>query len=171
MISPNVELRQLVDDLQEIKHLAEAVKRVNRDDVLTKTAKELHLRAALGHRHATGALRRLDANERKWQAALIRDALPAGEAVIDGFDPHGWFVYILWGNDPDRPLYVGQSTNVLSRLGSHLGQNERRATVRRVSLIRCDTRADMNEVEWDLIAGLRPSLNILGIEQADGQPA
>lgn len=34
-------------------------------------------------------------------------------------DPRGHYVYVAWGADEARPLYIGKSSNVLNRLGQH----------------------------------------------------
>ena len=53
------------------------------------------------------------------------------------FNPHGYFVFCRWGDDADCPTYVGKSTNLLGRLGSH--SIDKRAQIRRVTLLRCKT--------------------------------
>lgn len=78
------------------------------------------------------------------------------------FDPHGWFVYFLWGDD-ERPLYIGRSSNVLARLGAHLSHPEKRPAVRGVSMRRCDTEQVMIDLEEALIRRYRPPWNTLGI--------
>ncbi|MCM3884292.1 hypothetical protein [Frankia sp. R82] len=80
------------------------------------------------------------------------------------FDPRGCFVYLLWGADPDRPLYVGKSTKILARLGQHMGDRQKRHRVQRVTVIRCRDGRQMNRTEEKLIAEYQPTLNILGIE-------
>lgn len=78
---------------------------------------------------------------------------------LDGmFDPRGYFVYLLWDGDV-TPLYVGQSKNVLARLGNHMGDREKRARVRRVQLVRCDSKQQMDGVERRLIRFFQPPLN------------
>jgi predicted GIY-YIG superfamily endonuclease len=84
------------------------------------------------------------------------------EGISDTFDPHGCFVYLLWGDDDKTPIYVGQSTNILSRLGSHLGQWDKKTMTRRVQLIRCADRAVMESTEQALIREYQPLLNIAG---------
>lgn len=85
-------------------------------------------------------------------------------SVLDSasFDPSGYFVYLLWGDDPDSPLYVGQSTNILSRLGTHMGDAQKRRLVRRVELIQCDDRLAMDAMEAALIREHCPVLNVMG---------
>lgn len=80
--------------------------------------------------------------------------------IDDCIDPHGYYVYILW--DDTEPIYVGQSANVLNRLGAHMGDSGKRADTRRVQLVRCDSREKALEAELTLIEMHRPRLNIQG---------
>ncbi|MEN6544516.1 MAG: GIY-YIG nuclease family protein [Armatimonadia bacterium] len=73
------------------------------------------------------------------------------------FSPHGCFVYLLWGNDRERPLYVGQSANVLRRLGQHI--DERGRQIRDFEVISCDSRPEMDRLEQVLIETLKPMWN------------
>ncbi|OHV52786.1 MULTISPECIES: GIY-YIG nuclease family protein [unclassified Frankia] len=84
-------------------------------------------------------------------------------AVDREFNPHGCFVYLLWGTDPDRPLYVGKSTNILARLGQHMSDSTRRYRVQRVTVIRCRDGRQMDRTEGRLIEEYQPTLNIQGI--------
>src|SRR5208283_4700464 len=102
---------------------------------------------------------REEAVSRARHAALARRIETTGIGEV--FDPEGYFVYILWGAD-ERPIYVGQSTNILSRLGSHLGDRTKRRLITKVQLVRCATRHVMDITEDDLIAHYRPQLNIAG---------
>ena len=83
-------------------------------------------------------------------------------AIDDSFDPTGCFVYILWGDDPDTPVYVGSSGNVLNRTGSHMGDRRKRDQVRRIQFLRCQDAETMVETELRLIRHYRPTLNIAG---------
>ena len=83
-------------------------------------------------------------------------------AIDDSFDPTGCFVYILWGDDPDTPVYVGKSTNILSRIGNHMGNRGKRDLTGRIQLLRCRDTAAMDETESRLIRHYRPKLNIAG---------
>lgn len=90
--------------------------------------------------------------------------------------PKGFYVYFLWGDDGERPLYVGKSTNVFSRLGQHAsdgtgngrvldlkhkGEKEygQETRVTRVTLLKCETREIMDHAEVELIARFRPFHN------------
>lgn len=78
-----------------------------------------------------------------------------------GFPVRGFFVYFLWGcEDADRPLYVGKSTNVLARLGIHLADPSKRVEVERVSILRFETKAQMDIEEVRLIRLHCPAWNI-----------
>lgn len=78
---------------------------------------------------------------------------------IAAFDPRGYFVYLLWGDDPDTPIYVGQSRNVLSRLAAHMRDNTKREMMRRLQLIRCPDQQTMDSTERVLIRKYQPPLN------------
>lgn len=80
-----------------------------------------------------------------------------------GIDPRGFYVYLLWGEDPERPIYVGQSTNLLSRLGQHMTDAAKRDMTRRVTVVRCEDRAEMDRTEDRLIQCYQPVLNIRGV--------
>lgn len=84
------------------------------------------------------------------------------ESVGTEFNPNGFFVYQLIGAN-DEVLYVGQSENVMSRIGSRLYDPLKRGAIERVRLVRCLTREDMNKLELTLIAEFCPRWNILGV--------
>ncbi len=90
----------------------------------------------------------------------------AGEIVTasigEMFDPVGYFIYILWGDDAETPLYVGQSTNILARLGSHMADREKRRLTKRIQILRCTNRFSMEDNEARLIRYYRPLFNITG---------
>lgn len=114
-----------------------------------------------------GAARRIEALERTTKrlrdvAATARKNALATRASVnlnDSFNPNGFYVYALWGKDDACPLYVGQSTNVLARLGSHLGDRNKRGHVERVTLIRCRGPREMDLTERELIKHHRPPWN------------
>ncbi len=75
--------------------------------------------------------------------------------VLDGF-----YVYALYGaENPDVPLYVGQSMNALVRLGNHLGEGRKREQVVRIAVRQCASQADMDETEARLIVAYCPPWN------------
>jgi hypothetical protein len=110
---------------------------------------------------------RLEAAEATAAARAEAQRSIEGVAEVDlgDFDPHGWFVYQLWGDDPMTPLYVGQSQNILSRLGSHMGVSSKRAKVKRVRLTRCATKQEMAALEKRLIRKYNPPGNSAGVER------
>jgi hypothetical protein len=77
----------------------------------------------------------------------------------DLLDPHGFFVYLLLG-EGSEPLYVGQSRNIFTRLGTHMGPRNHRDLVKKVRLIRCADDASMRRIETSLIHELGPRLNV-----------
>ncbi len=78
----------------------------------------------------------------------------------DGIDPAGFYVYLLWAAGADDvPVYVGRSGNILARLGTHLGNPEKRAGVGWITLIRCTSEAAMVRREGELIRKYRPAWN------------
>lgn len=76
------------------------------------------------------------------------------------FDPHGFFVYVLFDNK--RALYVGQSINVLSRLGAHMTR-DRRQFIHSVRVYRCANRSRMDRLEIDLIRYYSPPWNTVHV--------
>lgn len=81
----------------------------------------------------------------------------------DGINPRGWYVYILWpGKDAEKPLYVGRSSNIFARLGSHMNDPQKRYDTWWVSIIECNGETDMCETEGRLIGHYRPRLNVVG---------
>jgi hypothetical protein len=120
-----------------------------RDTVAIKVAAE-------AHHIATRALRSASRTMAEGLAGI------AVEGMGDGFDPAGFFVYLLWeSKDAPKPIYVGQSMNILSRLGSHLTDRSRRYRIRWVTLFRCESASQMGETEHRLIRHYRPELNII----------
>jgi predicted GIY-YIG superfamily endonuclease len=82
--------------------------------------------------------------------------------IGDAFDPHGYYVYLLWSNDDETPLYIGRSQNVLSRLGSHMSNTDKRYAVKSVQLIKCSGERTMIRTEAALIREYNPPLNKVG---------
>lgn len=161
----------LSDDLkalaEEVSGIASIVRAGNRRE----------LRAALAHirRDLEDAARKVTTIESNpdldtawmthYQMMCDRQATASVQGIAartfgEGFDPEGFYVYLLWGTEPDKPLYVGLSTNILSRLGAHLTNPERRDHIIRVGLIQCDDEHAMRETERRLIAGYKPPWNI-----------
>ena len=77
-----------------------------------------------------------------------------------GIDPAGYYVYLLWETPDDgKPLYVGCSGNILSRIGSHLHYVGKRSRIGWVTLIRCTSEQAMLRRETELIRKYRPEWN------------
>lgn len=92
----------------------------------------------------------------------MSDPIPdLSQLVVDlggtTLDPVQSGVYLLWDAD-NTPLYVGESCNVLRRIGDHLGTPEIVAQVARVSIVPCD-EVERRALEAFLIAYYRPALN------------
>jgi hypothetical protein len=83
-----------------------------------------------------------------------------GAETFGCFPSQGFCVYCLW-DDRDVLLYVGQTTNLLRRLGEHQQSPTRGAFVR-VSLFRCYSERQMHLTEEWLIDRLQPPLNVWG---------
>lgn len=119
--------------------------------------------------------RRAAENERElWKSAekAVRNANTRAENALAGlvvseldkaFDPDGCFVYCLWGRDRKVPIYVGKSTNILSRLGAHMNDSTKRILTYRITLLRCANEMQMDATERRLIARYQPELNTAGI--------
>jgi hypothetical protein len=105
--------------------------------------------------HCTG----LRAQRRAASLLGKRRRVEPGDAIrsvaSELFDPNGFFVYLLWGDDPDRPIYVGQSRDVLSRMGT----GTRRFAVKNVQWIRRESKEAMDELERSLIRLYQPPEN------------
>lgn len=135
--------------------------------------RELYRCAAAAQEHVLGMSKRLTIQERiaerhEWELDdARRDGIRgfASAAFCDGdvFDPNGHFVYLLWGNNPNTPLYVGRSTNVFSRVGTHMDNPRRRRSIQGVQFIRCRNADTMVNLEWTLILKFQPPWNIQGI--------
>lgn len=108
---------------------------------------------------------RVEARARKGIAGIR-----AASIAEDGFDPCGFFVYFLWGSDPERPLYVGKSANLLARLGRHMSDPMKRYRVMNVTLLRCETVSEMDETEIRMIVHHQAPLNTAGIGPAPDLP-
>lgn len=73
------------------------------------------------------------------------------------FSPHGYYVYLLWGDRRYRPLYVGQSRNVLRRIGQHV--SDYGELINDVDVIPCDSQEEMTSIEQAMIEALSPMWN------------
>lgn len=78
----------------------------------------------------------------------------------DGIDPSGFYVYLLWRAEGDStPLYVGSTTNLLSRLGHHMADRSKRPEVGWITFVWCVSREVMEAYEGKLIRKHRPPWN------------
>jgi hypothetical protein len=116
-------------------------------------------RKTFTHHSRAGAERWADAKEEALADAALRAELRT--PAHDGIDPRGFYVYTLWrAEGDDIPLYVGSTTNLLSRLGNHLGDRSKRPEVGWVTFIWCASREVMEAHEGRLIRKYRPPWNI-----------
>jgi predicted GIY-YIG superfamily endonuclease len=106
------------------------------------------------------AIGRMDNQQGRDRRTRLRHTVSS--RIGDSFDPHGYYVYLLWGDDSDTPLYIGQSRNVLGRLGDHMRNAERRYLVRSVQLIKCSGERTMKRTEAALIREYGPPMNVVG---------
>lgn len=153
-----------------IRRLAKSVTKMSKAEI----ARELYRCASAAQEHVLGMSARLTVQEgiaerHQYDIANAQREAVRGlvaETVGEVFNPNGYFVYLLWGVNPGAPLYVGQSANVFGRIGSHLGNPERRPYVKSVQLIRCPNEAKMMELESRLIHKYSPSWNIKGVDKS-----
>lgn len=178
---------QAEDIPKRILRLAKRSEKIMRKCARTGSAKhadaqelvrEMYRCAFLAQEHVFGMGDRLRVQERiaektmfKHQAEVFeaeREAVHGfvSEAISDSFDPHGYFVYLLWGGPHlQSPLYVGMSTNIFGRLGTHLYDKRKHSYVTSVQLIRCESEPVMRKLELKLIRKYRPAWNIKGVER------
>lgn len=153
-----------------ILRLARRAKSLTKDEL----THELYRCAAAAQEHVLGMSKRLTIQERiaerhEWELddarrESVRGFVAAAFCDGDVFDPNGYFVYLLWGRNPDTPLYVGRSTNVFRRVGDHMGNPQRRTSIRNVQFLRCRNEDAMIRLEWTLILKFKPPWNIQGVE-------
>jgi excinuclease UvrABC nuclease subunit len=152
----------LESTFQEVRQIA-AVAQDRLDAARADLAREREAHArAMEEERAAHHRTRERASERI--ATKITDI--AADNIDGDFDPRGFFVYFLWGNETDRPLYVGKSTNILSRLGTHLTDPVKRWQITRVTLLKCETAQRMDHTESRMIRHYQPPLNKAGIVYA-----
>lgn len=107
------------------------------------------------------ALTRLVEDEAAQRAALAAEAFDLSETEnFRDYAPGTYHVYMLYDVD-ERLLYVGQSSNIINRLGQHYNHPDRGGRIARVAMIRCATRDAMRQLETHLIGELQPELNIV----------
>ena len=121
----------------------------------------MRYRDADGRQHAKSFARQRDAK----QFVVMREKSRVRAKLLplagDGIDPTGFYVYLLWAvQGDDKPLYVGQSANLLARLGAHLGNGSKRSKVGWVTYHRCASEQAMIRREGELIRRYRPPWNL-----------
>ena len=107
------------------------------------------------------AIGRMDNRQERDRRTRLRHTVSS--KIGDSFDPHGYYVYLLWGDDDETPLYIGQSRNVLSRLGTHMQTPDKRSVVTSVQLIKCSGHSTMCRTEAALIREYKPPMNTVGV--------
>lgn len=73
-----------------------------------------------------------------------------------------YFVYLAWGFDPKRPLYVGKTRALMGRLGKHSQQSRWFDSVRRWEVYAYPSEEEALIAEGDAINELRPEYNQAG---------
>ena len=76
-----------------------------------------------------------------------------GCAVVDNANRiparRGFFVYLLFREESDAPFYIGQTTNLFGRLGSHATSKDKQFTS--FTFVEVDSALAMDELEAQLI--------------------
>lgn len=97
--------------------------------------------------------------------------MPAVEPEVPAFTDwpsvpilSGFFVYALFtAEQGEEPAYIGQSTNVLGRVGNHLRNPERAPLITRIAVLPCSSKAEMAKLERSLIAQYCPPWNLVSL--------
>lgn len=168
-MSPKDLIAAIFKNAREIHTLAGDDQRIKAKATLIQTAAAHLPRMAqlLEDREMTFRenLRHLDRKhvevDRLFSERIQLEAAPELEKA--GLSPHGFFVYLLCGED-GQVMYVGQSTNILSRLGSHMGARWKREGTVEVKLIRCSNNEQMMRLETLLIRQHAPPWNTAGVD-------
>lgn len=160
-----IQLREAAEDLGAIKRLdLNGVMLLERATETVRSAgRDIYESAESMRRHVEFLERRVELLEDRLARRVTDVQADVLKQVVLGkgrpkIDPHGFHVYLLWGASKDRPIYVGQSTNVLSRLGQHMISEKRRLT-RAVEILRLNSFKEMAETEKQLIVKFQPPLN------------
>ena len=166
------EIRDIVMGVKALVHRVLAGVDYQHD--LDEVEKELRRKAMAAEEAIHGLLERLEHKERaaeRYAERVERDRQANAARMVsanigDSFDPHGYYVYLLWGADPDKPLYVGQSSNILSRLGSHMSRRGKRHMTQQ-SGHPLQRQGTMDRTEWQLIRRYQPPWNTDRIDRGD----
>lgn len=70
------------------------------------------------------------------------------------------FVYVAWGRDESRALYVGKSRNVMSRIGQHAQASPWFPYLARLDFYGYRSEGEALQAEAEAIAELRPEYNV-----------
>lgn len=124
-------------------------------DAVSRLDREL-VSAKATAKYAAGDIRQANEAVKRSQVASA-----SGIARLASFSPTGPHVYLLYG-EAKRVLYVGQSENVIARLGNHLTHPERRDRIKEISILKCKDYDDMMQCEAQLIRRHQPEWNIKG---------
>lgn len=85
-------------------------------------------------------------------------------AAPGGFNPHGWWVYLLWpSKDADAPVYIGRTGSIFERIASHWRGREKLYGTHWITLIQCADERTMERTEERLIRHYQPQFNKHGV--------
>lgn len=167
-ISPKEALRRIFNHAGQIQKLAPADEKIKSHAAMIRTIAAAIPQAveiiegkwadALAREMSAGAL--VQTAEQKAQERITMETL---ELIGDtGFSPHGFYVYLLYGAD-GQARYVGQSTNIMSRVGSHMGAKWKREETATIKIIKCASESQMMRLEAILIRQILPAWNLAGL--------
>ena len=74
---------------------------------------------------------------------------------------HGFFVYALFQDDKDSPVYIGQTTAPLARLGTHTSGSKYKKDWDFFRIVEVESSEAMNILEAELIEHFKPEYNKL----------
>lgn len=121
------------------------------------------------HKEAEAAWERERRTLEKMRVCAERDSVATAVAAARQKgpleNPIGYYVYFLWAYGGEL-MYVGESRNILGRLGDHMRNPERQYAICRITTIECADEAAMHRLEGAAIREHQPPWNILGIRAA-----
>lgn len=150
---------EIIADLREdIEAIVKAEAAQAAEEIARRTEEGISRRYRTAAEHHAVVRQRVHDREAAQLATLVNGI------TKEGLDPFGYYVYLLWPDkDAAKPVYVGQSRNLFSRLGSHMTDPAKRYKVYWVTIVRCKDEDSMNRVEEDLIRHHCPPLNTQGV--------
>lgn len=83
---------------------------------------------------------------------------------------HDHYVYVAWGTDKNRPLYVGKSRSLLARLGQHSQNSLWWHHLTRLAIYSYDSEREALRAEAEAIAEYQPEYNRAGVSRPMSQP-